>query len=265
MSSSIKCYLESKKAYTTFNETHKKFKLLNPISIKPTEKIIMNVLDAEIPVSFYNINSNNSRTISYNVGGALSQVIAVGNYSGEAIATLITTNSLFCSYNELTNKFSFKSSNSTAGTIETNQILGITSQLTLNATAGAVVEAQQQGKFSGINNVFVKIRNLGTHNIDSQGVNTDIVAKIPVSEDFGGVIQYLDHHNVFQVLTIREIHTLDIELVDRDGNYIGGEGGLGGLEWNLTLLFSYVKDDENMNLTGKALIDKIHKKIEDRN
>ena len=259
MSSSIKCYLESKKAHTTFNETHKKFKLLNPISIKPTEKIVMNVLDMEIPVSFYNINSNNSRTISYNVGGALSQTIAVGNYSGEALATLITTNSLFCSYNELTNKFSFKSSNSTAGTIEANEILGITAQLTLNATAGAVVEAQQQGKFSGINNIFVKIRNIGTHNIDSEGRHVDVVAKIPVSEDFGGVIQYLDHHNVFQALTIREIHTLDIELVDRDGNYIGGDGGLGGLEWNITLLFSFVRDDENMNMTGKSLIDRLNK------
>jgi hypothetical protein len=264
MSSSIKVYLESKKAHTTFNETHKKFKLLNPISIKPNERIVMNVLDAEIPASFYNINSNNSRVINYNVGGALSQTIAVGNYSGEALATLITTNSLFCSYNELTNKFSFKSSNSTAGTIEANDILGITAQITLNATAGAVVEAQQQGKFSGINNIFVKIRNLGTHNIDSQGQHTDIVAKIPVSENFGGVINYLDHHNVFQALTIREIHTLDIELVDRDENYIGGDGGLGGLEWNLTLLFSFVRDENNFNISGKALIDKLNKLMDNK-
>ena len=39
MSSSIKVYLESKKAHTTFNETHKKFKLLNSINIKPNENI----------------------------------------------------------------------------------------------------------------------------------------------------------------------------------------------------------------------------------
>jgi hypothetical protein len=38
MSSSIKVYLESKKAHTTFNETHKKFKLLNPIRIKSLEE-----------------------------------------------------------------------------------------------------------------------------------------------------------------------------------------------------------------------------------
>ena len=207
MSSSIKVYLESKKAHTTFNETHKKFKLLNPISIKPTEKIVMNVLDMEIPVSFYNINSNNSREITYAISGSKTQTIAVGNYSGEALATLLTTNSLSVSYNDFTNKFSFKSSTSAGGSINANEILGITSPFSLDASTGAFVEAQQQGKFSGINNIFVKIRNLGTHNIDSQGVNTDVIAKIPVSENFGGVIQYLDHHNVFQVLTIREIHT----------------------------------------------------------
>ena len=260
MSSSIKVYLESNKAHSTFNEVHKKFKLLNPISIKKGEKIVLNVLDAEIPVSFYNINSNNNRTISYNIGGiggGKTQVIAVGNYSGEALALLLTTNSLSVSYNDLTNKFSFKSSTSSSGSIQPNIILGITTTLTLAATSGAFVEAQQQGKFSGINNIFVKIRNIGTHNIDSQGVHTDIVAKIPVSEDFGGVIQYLDHHNIFQALSIKSINTLDIELVDRDGKYIGGDGGLGGLEFNLTLLFSFVLTDENMNLSGKNLIDKL--------
>jgi len=259
MSSSIKVYIESKKAHSTFNEVHKKFKLINPISIKSGEKIVMNVLDAEIPASFYNINSNNDKVINYNIGGALSQTITEGNYSGEEIAFLLTTNSLSVSYNSSTNKFSVKSSNSTAGTIEANEILGITSQLVLNPTAGAFTEAQNQAKFSGINNIFLKIRNLGTHNINSQGVHTDIVAKIPVDTDFGGVINYLDHHNVFQVLSIREINTLDIELVDRDNNFIGGDKGLGGIEWNITLLFSFVKDGEHTNIPGKVLINKLNK------
>jgi len=258
MSSSIKVYLESKKAHTSFNETHKKFKLINPISIKSGEKIVMNVLDAEIPVSFFNINSTNSRVINYNIGGVLSQTITEGNYSGEELATLLTTNSLSVSYNSSTNKFSVKSSNSTAGTIEANEILGITSQIVLNATSGAFTEAQNQAKFSGIQNIFVKVKNLGTHNINSQGVHTDIVAKIPVDTDFGGVINYLDHHNVFQKLDIREIHTLDIELVDRDNNYLGGDNGLGGLEWNITLLFSFVKNDDEINMTGKKLLDKLN-------
>ena len=134
MSSSIKVYLESKKAHSTFNEVHKKFKLLNPISIKPNEKIVMNVLDAEIPVSFYNINSNNDRTISYAISGNKTQVIPQGNYSGEALATLLTTNSLSVSYNELTNKFSFKSSTSAGGTISQSEVLGVNSTISIDAT-----------------------------------------------------------------------------------------------------------------------------------
>jgi len=264
MSSSIKVYLESKKAHTSFNETHKKFKLINPISINSGEKIVMNVLDSEIPASFYNINSNNDRVIDYNIGGALSQTITEGNYSGTELATLLTTNSLSVSYNSSTNKFSVKSSNSTAGTIEANEILGITSQLVLNPTAGAFTEAQHQAKFSGINNVFVSIRNIGSQNVDSNGIHTNIVAKIPVNTDFGGVINYIDHHNIFQKLTIKEIHTLDIELVDRDNNYIGGNGGLGGLEWNLTLLFSFVEEEDSLNMSANTLLDKLHKKINNR-
>ena len=265
MSSSIKVYLESKKAHTTFNETHKKFKLLNPISIKPNEKIVMNVLDAEIPVSFYNINSNNNnRTISYAISGNKTQTIPEGNYSGEALATLLTTNSLSVSYNELTNKFSFKSSTSAGGTISQSEILGVNSTISIDATGGAFVEGQQQGRFSGINNIFVSIRNIGSQNVDSNGVHTNIVAKIPVDTDFGGVINYIDHHNIFQKLTIKEIHTIDIELLDRDGKALGGDGGLGGLEWNLTLLFSFVEEDENENMSANSLLEKLHKKINNR-
>ena len=79
--------------------------------------------------------------------------------------------------------------------------------------------------------------------------------------DFGGVINYIDHHNIFQKLTIKEIHTIDIELIDRDGNYIGGDDGLGGLEWNLTLLFSYVEEEEGLNMSANTLLENIHKKI----
>ena len=262
MSSSVKVYLESKKAHTTFNETHKKFKLLNPISIKPNEKIVMNVLDAEIPVAFYNINSNNNRNISYNIGGIggdKTQIIAVGNYSGDELATLISTNSLSVSYNSSINKFSFKSSTSSGGTIQPNIILGITTTMTLDATSGAFNTAQSQAKFSGINNIFVSIRNIGSQNVDSDGIHTNIIAKIPVDTDFGGVINYIDHHNIFQKLTIKEIHTLDIELLDRDGLAIGGDDGLGGLEWNLTLLFSYVEEEEGLNMSANSLLEKLHK------
>jgi len=259
MSSSIKVYLESKKAHTSFSETHKKFKLINPITIKQNEKIVMNVLDAEIPVAFYNINSNNNRVINYVINSvALSQTIAVGNYSGEELATLITTNSLSASYNSGTNKFSFKSSTGNGGTIQANEILGLTATITLDATGGAFNTAQQQGKFGGINNIFVSIRNLGTHNINSEGVHTDIVAKIPIDTDFGGVVIYTDHHNILQKIDIQEIHTLDIELLDRDGNYVGGDDGFGGLEWNITLLFSFVKDENIFNISGKALIDRLN-------
>ena len=55
-----------------------------------------------------------------------------------------------------------------------------------------------------------------------------------------------------------------IELVDRDENYIGGDGGLGGLEWNLTLLFSFVRDENNFNISGKALIDKLNKLMDNK-
>ena len=261
MSSSIKVYIESKKAFGNYNDIHKKFKLENAITPKLDEKIVLNILDSEIPVAFYNINSNNNRNISYIIGGEKTQIIAIGNYSGEELATLISTNSLSATYNNSTNKFSFKSSTGSTGTIQPNIILGITTTLTLNATGGAYNTAQSQAKFSGINNIFIRIKNLGGHNLDSYGKNSDIFGKIPVDTDFGGVISYLDHHNTKQKLDAREINQIDIELVDSDGYGIGGDDGLGGMEWNMTLLFSFEKDEdgENIHISGKNLLDKLHK------
>jgi len=261
MSSSIKVYLESNKAFGNYSDTHKKFKLENAITPKIDEKSVLNILDIVIPVSFYNINSNNNRIISYAISGNKSQTIPVGNYSGESLATLITTNSLSVTYNDLTNKFSFKTSTNATGTIQVNEILGITTQLTLNASTGAFVEAQQQSNFSGIDNVFIRIKNLGGHNLDSSGKNTDIFGKIPVDTNFGSVINYLDHHNTKQILDAREINQLDIELVDNNGLSIGGDDGLSGLEWNMTLLFSFIKDEEGemSHISGNNLLDKLHR------
>tara|TARA_B110001452_G_scaffold126961_1_gene105474 strand:+ start:1198 stop:1407 length:210 start_codon:yes stop_codon:yes gene_type:complete len=68
MSSSIKVYLESKKAHTTFNETHKKFKLLNPIRIKSLEERILELENKyrikSIPI-YENIFHFNQNKISF--------------------------------------------------------------------------------------------------------------------------------------------------------------------------------------------------------
>lgn len=238
--SSMKIFLESKKASQSFSDTHKKFNLTNVIKSKHGYKMLLNIIDAEIPISFFNINSNNNAVID--ISGTTDQTaynISGGNYTGTEIATDLSNNAprISVTYDTGINKFSFRSSDTNAGRkIKTNDMLGVSSDLDINESSGIFKVAQNQANFSGIRNIYVKIKNLGIHNLDSSGNHSDIITKIPIDKDYGGVINYIDQQNNFQIIDARQISEIEVELIDRNGQPLGGDDGLGGLEWTLTLL-----------------------------
>jgi hypothetical protein len=238
--SSMKIFLESKKASQSFSDTHKKFSLTNVIKSKHGYKMLLNIIDAEIPISFFNINSNNNAVID--ISGTTDQTaynISGGNYTGTEIATDLSNNAprISVTYDTAINKFSFRSSDTNAGRkIKTNDMLGVSSDLEIAPSSDIFKVAQNQANFGGIRNIYVKIKNLGIHNLNSSGIYSDIITKIPIDKDYGGVINYIDQQNNFQIIDARQISEIEVELIDRNGNPLGGDDGLGGLEWTLTLL-----------------------------
>jgi len=235
--SSMKIFLESHKASHSFSDSHKKFNMENVIKSKHGYKMLLNIIDAEIPISFYNINSNNNTVIDISGVDETSFNISGGNYTGLEIATDLSNNAphISVSYDTAINKFSFKTSDTNTRKIKANDMLGVSSDLEIAPSDGFNV-AQNQANFGGIRNIYVKIKNLGIHNLNSSGIYCDIITKIPIDKNYGGVINYIDQLRNFQIIDTRQISEIEVELVDRNGKPIGGDDGLGGLEWTLTLL-----------------------------
>ena len=237
--SSRKILLESNKASHSFSDSHKKFNLTHIIKSKHGYKMLLNITNAEIPVSFFNINSNNNTVIQLIGNTPTTYNIPPRNYNGLEIASLLSDNPEFknieVTYNQAINKFSFKSSDGNNDRkIKTNEILGLSSDIDL--LTNDYTEAQNQANFGGIRNIYVKIKNLGIHNLNSSGIYCDIITKIPIDEDYSGVINYTDQQNNFQIIDAQRIREIEVELVDKNGKPIGGNNGLGGLEWTLTLV-----------------------------
>ena len=235
--SSMKIFLESHKASHSFSDSHKKFNMENVIKSKHGYKMLLNIIDAEIPISFYNINSNNNTVIDISGVDETSFNISGGNYTGLEIATDLSNNAphISVSYDTAINKFSFKTTDTNTRKIKANDMLGVSSDLEIAPSDGFNV-AQNQANFGGIRNIYVKIKNLGIHNLNSSGIYCDIITKIPIDKNYGGVINYIDQLRNFQIIDTRQISEIEVELVDRNGKPIGGDDGLGGLEWTLTLL-----------------------------
>jgi len=233
----MKIFLESHKASHSFSDSHKKFNMENVIKSKHGYKMLLNIIDAEIPISFYNINSNNNTVIDISGVDETSFNISGGNYTGLEIATDLSNNAphISVSYDTAINKFSFKTSDTNTRKIKANDMLGVSSDLEIAPSDGFNV-AQNQANFGGIRNIYVKIKNLGIHNLNSSGIYCDIITKIPIDKNYGGVINYIDQLRNFQIIDTRQISEIEVELVDRNGKPIGGDDGLGGLEWTLTLL-----------------------------
>ena len=236
--SSMKIFLESNKASHSFSDSHKKFNMENVIKSKHGYKMLLNIIDAEIPISFFNINSNNNTVIDISGDGVeYPYNISGGNYTGSEIATELSDNDtlhISVTYNTELNKFSFKSSDTNIDRkIKTNDMLGISSDINLSSDYNV---AQNQANFGGIRNIYVKIKNLGIHNLNSSGIYCDVITKIPIDKNYGGIINYIDQLRNFQIIDARQISEIEVELVDRNGKPIGGNDGLGGLEWTLTLL-----------------------------
>ena len=235
--SSRKILLESHNASHSFSDSHKKFNMENVIKSKHGYKMLLNITNAEIPVSFFNINSNNNTVIQLNGNTHTTYNIPPGNYTGLEIASHLSINAphISVTYNQAINKFSFKSSDTDVGRkIKTNEMLGVSSDLNIITTSSVI--SQNQANFGGIRNIYVKIKNLGIHNLNSSGIYSDIITKIPVDEDYSGVINYTDQQNNFQLIDAQRIREIEVELVDKNGKSIGGNDGLGGLCWTLTLV-----------------------------
>tara|TARA_R110002012_G_scaffold71548_2_gene183406 strand:+ start:1108 stop:2067 length:960 start_codon:yes stop_codon:yes gene_type:complete len=207
---------------------------------------------AEIPSSYYNVNTTNN-TINLTQGGTTASItIPVGNYDANTFAAAFIVafnaaafaNNGTLAFSTLTGKFSLMSDqagqNLTINLALTTarKILGIdddaTGTLAFNYSAGNPTFMPLIANFLGVTKIKILSDALAGGNYDSNNLNTTtlmdtISATAPV---FGlTVFSSLGRESFVKGKRIDEI---DLQILDQDNNFID----FNGINWTMTLLLN---------------------------
>lgn len=224
------------------------------------------IQSAEIPASYYNVNTSNN-TINLTEGAeTFSVVIPPGNYDANTFITafILAHNALFTndatlSFNTTTGKFALMSDvngvsivmnllNTTAQTI-----LGVSNTTSFPYSAGNPTNMDRPANFLGVVKIKVSSNALAGDNYDSVSLNTStLIDTISTTATSFGLTIYnsLGRESFVKAKRIDEI---DIQLHDQDDNPID----FNGTDWNFTIILNTHRKQMFSNDDGVINFDKL--------
>lgn len=223
------------------------------------------LLNAQIPYSFYVINyTNNQFKYQLGTGTIFTSSIPVGNYTGNSLITALkaalTTNSitLTITLSPIDGKMTFThaSSNFTFFTLTHSilETLGFESN-TDYTSASFTLTTPYPLNLLGIKTLQIRSSNLVMSNISSvQGGQTTLLATIPVDCTPFGMINYADKGNNLMTIHNDSLDDLAIEIIDgENGEFIN----FNNQDWCITLAFHLTRTFETIQKTTfKSLSEK---------
>jgi len=233
MSESFQIYLNSTNADNVSNYNYN-FVLPN-LEIADGNYIYLSVQYANIPYSFYNINSTNN-VLNYTLNSVNYTItITSGNYNiTQLVASLKSSMTGFTiSYNSITNKITFSHStyNFTFLSSSTCQeILGFVKNTAYTSSSLSLI-SKNSVSLIPIKCINV-VSNLLTYNINKANPNNQsILCCIPVTTQPNSIIEYKNNNNFRSNLFINQISNIVIKLTDQNNNSLD----LNGLDFFLTI------------------------------
>ena len=236
-----------------------------------SRRYYMRFEDVDIPLSYYNVNSNFNVLRVIETDGVTSPVVVVtldvGNYTAAEIEQAVQlalnngtnfTNVYTVTYDPTNNKFDFKVvfGTGTASTIDTiangstlNEIMGVgtadtafitTNDNTLSFVNNTNVTAPFSVKLDPIQYIHIIIRNLTSNNSYIGGKPVKIGAFIPTSSsDRNGRLYYENNKRTnVQLNSKHTLNHLEVELRDNYDNLLD----LNGHDYNFNLIIEELVD-----------------------
>jgi hypothetical protein len=209
------------------------FYLNNTIEIPSQHTIYISVINVNIPFSFYMIDSLNN-TLVYQINNTqYSTIITAGNYNAIQLATYFTANlnGLNCTYNSITNKFTFThtqydfsfNSSSTCLNMLGFSTLLISSSKSL--TSSFCVNLQTKSCLCLISNL--NVGNIAFCSLKSP----NILCSIPISTQPNSNICYVNQYNFRNNIFSNNINFINLKIVDQNMQSID----LNGIHWTCKL------------------------------
>ena len=209
-------------------------------SDKKTIEQRVEIVNAQIPISWYLINSTNNMFYINSV----AYYFPVGNYN---VNTFITTwMSTFganwtVSFSTITNQFTFINTANFTLSDGSNSIFNIIGFLpgTVYSSVAFILTAPFSVNFGGIQKVNVKSSTFTLANSDSKNKSlTKTMASIPVSSIQGGYVFYNNITNFKSIFKNHELSSINIDIKDDFGNYID----FNNVDWSMTLQVDIVSE-----------------------
>lgn len=225
--------------------------------VKDDDNIIqkyITIIDAQIPVSFYTINSSNQVLTVISGGNTYTLNITNGNYNATSLITelktkiaTIPTLTATIVINKSTGKLTFTFSSSVQlvyATSTIGTILGLTANLT-----GTSITLQQPLNLLGVKKLNIKSNALQVSNFSSENLgNASILLSIPNNEAQFNMISFTNQNNLNNcVLNADIVDVIDIQIVDETNTLID----FNNQDWSMTIGISIererlVKFDHNL-------------------
>jgi hypothetical protein len=213
------------------------------------KEIHVAVQNAQIPMSFYNVNVyNNILRITYN---SLPYTITLtrGNYNsntliveitsqlaGQLITDITITISSVTGIIKLVRAGGLNFTILSTGTI--NKTLGFEIGTNYTSVAG-ILNAPFPLNLLGLLKLKIASLELSTYNFDSSVLgNLNIIATIPIEAGTFGLIQYDNFANIQSLINNKSLDGFDLQIYGDDNNLVN----FNGIDWNIVLLFSITRE-----------------------
>lgn len=219
---------------------------------KDVERINISVQNAQIPISFYNINVyNNVLIITYN---AIQYTLTLtrGNYNSttlinEIIAKLTAQSitDITIAISSITGIITFARAGALNFTIDSigtiNKVLGFAVGTTYTSVGGILI-APYPLNLLGILKLKITSYELQTGNYDSSvGSNLNVLAVIPIEAGSFGLILYDNISNTQALITNPTLDGFDLKIYGDDNNLVN----FNGIGWNITLMLSITRKTQD--------------------
>ena len=238
----INLYLNSKYALRQLNGTSNCLFDFGNLPVDDGE-IFVSIQSAQIPGTFYNVDSINQLFV-YNVNGGanINLVIPPSNYNVNTLLAYLQSvmTGFTITFDGQTNKYTFTHATNIFSFKSTStcfELIGLKEGTTYNST-GLSLTSDLCVNFFTIQNVLIEVSNLITNNKTSNANenNPSILVSIPITTSQNSVLSYTNIFNLFErVHTVKNFASLQVRLLDQDLDLLD----LNGANWTATLQINY--------------------------
>ena len=237
MSDTRKLYLRSNEGTVNGGvDTDVTFAITPPLTTTNFFNFTLTLESAEIPISFFNVNSSNNTFIYRADHDGLEETITlpIKNYTATQLLTVLNTLlssvDLVVTYDEQTNRYTFSGPGDFKLKGNAFRLLGlIPDSTTFNSSSSNVLVSPSMINLLFPRNCFLKL-------ISTQATTyNSIIAKIQLSAEdlqvvyFSGTVA-----SEFAItLTDRTLSSFRVSLIDDDGLALGSATGLNGVYWSI--------------------------------